>query len=237
MSIEVLNAVWLVPAIVGALWLIIVILYKGDICPGQRGRLHRSIAILCGLFAITCVTNIWLIPSALLLGWFCSQVQTKKTRLLGPRTALVIAAVWASLVGCLAFNQQLSQTYLWESVVGFGFYLVMTLLLGASVAHLLLLLARTRLQAFHRILPIGAVVMSFAYLLLWLGLVSTGLVNGIQSAESILGPLLVAISTLLIALTIWNWHLLKRVEIRKSALWMSGAGLSSSHLIFMYLLP
>jgi uncharacterized membrane-anchored protein len=236
-TFEFMTSVLLVPALIGALWLIIVILYKGDICPGQRGRLHKSVAVIAVLMAIASVLNLWLFPSLALMLWFYSKIQTKKTRVEGPRAALVCAAIWASLVGCLAFNQQLSQHYLWESVVGFVFFVILVTLLGASLAHLLLLRARTRLQAFHRLLPILGVIASFTYLVVWMTLLWSVSVRTPLNVDELLTPLLLAIAGLLTGLIAWNWHLLQRHEIKQPSLWLACVGLASSHLLFMQFLP
>ncbi len=228
---------WLSPAVIGALWTIVVILYKGEICPGQRGRLHKSIVVLTGLTAALCLAQVWFVLPAALMGYFVSQIQFKKTRVEGPRAALVIAAVMATLIACLSFSAQLTQPYLWTGIVGFALFSALVALLGASLAHLLLVRARTRLQAFHRILPVAAIVASFVYLLLWLLLVWANIDANLLSSQALIEPMLLALPLLIASIVVWCWHLFSHKEIKQHALWVSTALLSTSHLILVQLLP
>lgn len=96
--------------------------------------------------------------------------------------------------------------------------LIQVFLLGAILAHLLLTIARTRLQAFHRILPVTGVVaamlMSLAILLKASGLSAEALTNITQ-------PLLVGLALLITAVVIWCWHMLTSKEINKLQLAMA----------------
>lgn len=90
--------------------------------------------------------------------------------------------------------------------------LVQVFLLGALFAHLLLTIARTRLQAFHRILPVSgvlsAMLMSLAILLKASGLGDDMLVSATQ-------PLLIGLALLISAIVIWCWHMLLSKDVQK----------------------
>lgn len=115
------------------------------------------------------------------IAYFYSQVQTKKTRDQGPIWVMYLANGLAlAYVGIEVGSQ--------ASLAGGLSVFVQISLLGALLAHLLLTIARTRLQAFHRILPVSGVVsamlMSLAILLK-----ANGLDNEILTA--VIQPLLV----------------------------------------------
>lgn len=144
--ISLIPAMWL-----GCLAVLVLILRKGDICPGQRGRIYKTFPIL-GIFALL-VT--WhspsMIVSAVSIGYFFSRVKTGKTRQQGPKWALDIAVVAALIAVVLDIISLPNAT----SAAG---YLLCVPLLGAALAHAFLLIARSRLQAFHRILPFTGTV-------------------------------------------------------------------------------
>lgn len=89
---------------------------------------------------------------------------------------------------------------------------VQIILLGALFAHLLLTVARTRLQAFHRILPvtgvISAMLMSLAILLKAFGLEEVTLTQATQ-------PLLIGFALLITSVPIWCWHIIVSKTVNK----------------------
>ncbi|MDM7484535.1 MAG: hypothetical protein P3W98_005180, partial [Vibrio metschnikovii] len=68
------------PMLLGAQVLLTLVLVKGDICPGQRGRIHKVLPVLAILWVAVASLKVeaFLVVFALL--YFYSQVQTKKTR-------------------------------------------------------------------------------------------------------------------------------------------------------------
>nr|WP_086938756.1 hypothetical protein [Thaumasiovibrio occultus] len=161
------------PMALGALAVLTLCLYKGEICPGQRGRLHRWLPVII-VPIVVAAGSVWLALSSLLLvvltlipailiGVFCSKVKVGKTRDEGPRRLLQVA-MGSGVVAWLA-TLMITGGHLWAlSVASF-------VVPGLSFAQALLLKARSRLQSFHRILPvagvIGTMVMLVALLAEW----------------------------------------------------------------------
>jgi hypothetical protein len=142
------------------------------------------------------------------IAYFYSQVQTKKTREQGPIWVMYLANGLAlAYVGIEVSSQ--------ASLAGGLSVLVLISLLGALLAHLLLTVARTRLQAFHRILPVSGVVsamlMSLAILLK-----ANGLDN--ETLTAIVQPLLVGFALMISSVIVWCWHMLTAKEINKMQL-------------------
>jgi len=196
------------PMLLGAQLLLTLILVKGDICPGQRGRVHKMLPSLAILWLAVASLRIEAMMVVFAIAYFYSQVQTKKTRDQGPIWVMYLANGLAlAYVGIQIFEQPTLAAGL--SVV------VQIFLLGAMLAHLLLTIARTRLQAFHRILPVTGVVaamlMSLTILLKTFGLDSDVLASVTQ-------PLLTGFALLITAIVAWCWHLLTSKEINKGQL-------------------
>jgi len=196
------------PMLLGAQLILTLILVKGDICPGQRGRIHKVLPTLAILWLAVSSLRIEAMMVVFAIGYFYTQVQTKKTREKGPIWVMYLANGLAlAYVGI----EVTTQTSLAASLS----LLVQVFLLGAMLAHLLLTVARTRLQAFHRILPVTGVVaamlMSLAILLKALGLPA-------DTLTAITQPLLVGFALLIAAVVIWCWHMLTSKEINKMQL-------------------
>lgn len=193
------------PMLLGAQLILTLILIKGDICPGQRGRIHKILPAIAILWLAVASLKIQAMMVVFAIAYFYSQVQTKKTRDQGPMWVMYLANGLAlAYVGIVVAEQQ--------SIAAGLNVLVQVLLLGALFAHLLLTIARTRLQAFHRILPVSGVVaamlMSLAILLKASGLGDEALVSATQ-------PLLIGLALLLSAIVIWCSHMLMSKEIQK----------------------
>ncbi len=193
------------PMLLGAQLILTLILIKGDICPGQRGHIHKILPAIAILWLAVASLKIQAMMVVFAIAYFYSQVQTKKTRDQGPMWVMYLANGLAlAYVGIVVAEQQ--------SIAAGLSVLVQVLLLGALFAHLLLTIARTRLQAFHRILPVSGVVaamlMSLAILLKASGLGDEALMSATQ-------PLLIGLALLLSAIVIWCWHMLMSKEIQK----------------------
>lgn len=193
------------PMLFGAQLILTLILVKGDICPGQRGRIHKILPAIAILWLAVASLKIQAMLVVFAIAYFYSQVQTKKTRDQGPMWVMYLANGLAlAYVGILMGEQQ-------SFAAGLN-VLVQVFLLGALFAHLLLTIARTRLQAFHRILPVSgvlsAMLMSLAILLKASGLSDEALVSATQ-------PLLICLALLISAIVIWCWHMLLSKEVQK----------------------
>ncbi|MEF1283156.1 hypothetical protein QTN94_04015 [Vibrio sp. M250220] len=199
------------PMLLGAQLILTLILVKGDICPGQRGRIHKMLPTLAILWLAVSSLRIEAMMVVFAIAYFYTQVQTKKTRDQGPLWVMYLANGLAlAYVGIEVTTQ--------SSLAASLSVLIQVFLLGAILAHLLLTIARTRLQAFHRILPVTGVVaamlMSLAILLKASGLPAEALTNITQ-------PLLVGLALLITAVVIWCWHMLTSKEINKLQLAMA----------------
>ncbi|WP_414931213.1 hypothetical protein [Vibrio europaeus] len=196
------------PMLLGAQLVLTLILVKGDICPGQRGRIHKVLPPLAIMWLAVASLRIEAMMIVFAIAYFYSQVQTKKTREQGPIWVMYLANGLAlAYVGIEVSSQ--------ASLAGGLSVLVLISLLGALLAHLLLTVARTRLQAFHRILPVSGVVsamlMSLAILLK-----ANGLDN--ETLTAIVQPLLVGFALMISSVLVWCWHMLTAKEINKMQL-------------------
>lgn len=186
----------LAPMLLGAQLILTLVLLKGDICLGQRGRIHKVLPIIAILWGISAFT---FYPEALvgiMLLYFFSQVKTKKTREQGPLWAL-----W--LAGGLALLSVGYQVVMQEGI-GRIAIIVMIPLLGSAFAHLLLTVARTRLQAFHRILPFtGIIAAMLVAITILLHAYSLDETMRTEATQLILAGMVL----MLVAIAIWCWHI------------------------------
>lgn len=196
------------PMLLGAQLLLTLILIKGDICPGQRGRIHKVLPSLAIMWLAVASVRIEAMMVVFAIGYFYTQVQTKKTREKGPIWVMYLANGLALAYVAIEVG---SQTSMAASLS----VLVQVVLLGGLLAHLLLTIARTRLQAFHRILPVSGVIaamlMSLAVLLKVQGM-------GNDVLAAVTQPLLVGFVLMLSAVVVWSWHMLASREINKGQL-------------------
>ncbi|NOI80666.1 hypothetical protein F0237_08315 [Vibrio tubiashii] len=196
------------PMLLGAQLILTLILVKGDICPGQRGRIHKVLPPIAIMWLAVASLRIEAMMIVFAIAYFYSQVQTKKTRDQGPIWVMYLANGLAlAYVGIEVGSQ--------ASLAGGLSVFVQISLLGALLAHLLLTIARTRLQAFHRILPVSGVVsamlMSLAILLK-----ANGLDN--ETLTAVIQPLLVGFALMISSVFVWCWHMLTAKEINKMQL-------------------
>ncbi|MEH0666191.1 hypothetical protein H4F18_00850 [Vibrio scophthalmi] len=196
------------PMLLGAQLILTLILVKGDICPGQRGRIHKVLPAIAILWLAVASLRIEAMMVVFAIGYFYSQVQTKKTRVQGPLWVMYLANGLAlAYVGIMITEQS-------SFAAGLS-VLVQIVLLGGLFAHLLLTVAKTRLQAFHRILPVAgvasAMMMSITVLLKASSLDEQTLTMATQ-------PLLVSFALLISAVVVWSWHMLLSKSITKPQL-------------------
>lgn len=202
----------LIPMSLGALALMIMVLTKGDICPGQRGRLHKQLPVLSALMMVSIAAVPALSVPAGLMVYFNIRVKTGKTRDQGPVQMLFAALGLGLVVWLYALSSLNSVSVLGSVMLG----VAQCCLLGAALTHLLMLRARTRLQAFHTLLPVGGV--GAAMLLTVVLLAQSGMAWS-QQSEFVTKILITALPMLLLGAVIWCWHLLRSVEVTKVQLW------------------
>ncbi|MCG3760336.1 hypothetical protein EXA21_12465 [Vibrio cincinnatiensis] len=194
--------------LLGTQLLLTLVLVKGDICPGQRGRLHKVLPVLAVLWLAVASLKIesCLIVFALL--YFYSQVQTKKTRHEGPLWVLYLAdglaLAFVAIVMAQSLNGSMAIT-LFSSIF----------LLGALLGHLLLTVVRTRLQAFHRILPVAGILSAMVTTLC---IVPYAYQLAPDQLSVMIQPLLVSFSLLVAGIFAWCWHLLLVKPVAKAPL-------------------
>ncbi|KFI10681.1 hypothetical protein F0223_08275 [Vibrio coralliilyticus] len=193
------------PMLLGAQLILTLILVKGDICPGQRGRIHKVLPVLAIMWLAVASLKIEAMMVVFAIAYFYSQVQTKKTRVQGPLWVMYLANGLALAYVAIGIGEQ-------PDLAASLNVFVQIILLGALFAHLLLTVARTRLQAFHRILPvtgvISAMLMSLAILLKAFGLEEAALTQATQ-------PLLVGFALLITSVLIWCWHIIVSKTVNK----------------------
>lgn len=196
------------PMLLGAQLILTMILIKGDICPGQRGRIHKILPTLVVLWLAVASLRIEAMMVVFAIAYFYTQVQTKKTRDQGPMWVMYMANGLALAYVAIEISAQASLA------AGLS-VLIEIFLLGTMLAHLLLTVARTRLQAFHRILPVSGIVaamlMSLAILLKAWGLPA-------ETLTAVTQPLLAGFAVLISAVVIWCWHILSSKEVNKMQL-------------------
>ncbi|MGY6036883.1 hypothetical protein [Aeromonas sp. AE23HZ002T15] len=218
---------WLFPLTglmaLGALIALALVLWRGDLCPGQRSRITTqlfSIWVITGLslmLAIEAGTRGWLIWSggaALVLGIVISLVQS---RLEGKR-AIPATLLWLPALPLALYGAGLLQLQGWLNG------LLQMVLLGSAFAHLMLLRARHRLQAFNVLLPAAGLAAAIASLL-WL--VAQLLMAAPEAATlSTLQPWVLTQALLLIAaLLLWFTPLYRQQETAPVVLSVTLCGL------------
>lgn len=189
--------IFLIPALLGAQLILTLVLTKGEICPGQRGRVHKTLPVLLLGWLVVALAQPYAFLPLAALGYFILKVKTGKTRDAGPLNVFYAANVLAFLV----WFSLLPTLTLPVAVLS----LVSIALFGSLVAHILLTQARTRLQAFHRLLPFAGFISAMVSVLclLWL----SSLLDEGQLAS--LTTNVVASLVLLVAgLLVWSMHLL-----------------------------
>ncbi|MDB1124022.1 hypothetical protein [Vibrio algarum] len=201
----------LAPMLLGTQLVLTLVLTKGEICPGQRGRVHKLLPAIGVLWLAIASTNMFAFIVAAPVFYFFSKVQTKKTRDKGPIWMLYIADGFA-----LAYV--VNQLFIFPSIPALVSWLINVSLLGAIFSNLLLLIARSRLDAFHKILPITGIVSGIALAIL-VALQVIGLnENALFSLQT---EVLLGLALLIVGLLIWPLHMMTRQSINKIQLSMT----------------
>ncbi|WP_434360234.1 hypothetical protein NF212_07420 [Parasalinivibrio latis] len=143
--------------LLGAQLVLTLVLLRGEICPGQRGRIHKVLWALVFSWLAIVPLQVWaLLPFATLCG-FAVVAKTGKTREKGPLPLLYTANILAAVVWVLGAMQ--------SSALEVVAQLFTVGLVGSAISHLALIQARSRLQAFHRILPVTGIVSAIGLML------------------------------------------------------------------------
>ncbi len=185
--------------LLGVQIILTLVLVKGEICPGQRGRVHKLLPTLAVLWLAVASIKIQAFMVSAALMYFFSQVQTKKTRDQGPLWVIYLANGLALAYVAIAIGEQ-------SSLAAGANVFMQIILLGACFAQLLLVVARSRLQAFQRILPVTGVV---AAMLTSITLLMK--VYGLPEAqlETLLVPLFTTLGVMIVGVVVWCWHMFR----------------------------
>lgn len=203
------------PMLLGSQLILTVLLIKGEICPGQRGRIHKLLPALVALWLSSSLVTIeWLAVAGGLM-YFYSQVQTKKTRDQGPIWILHISNLLALFVLFFAplSTANFSQAFFDLSIMGYA---------GAVFAHLLMVVARSRLQAFHKILPVSGIAMA---MLMVVCLLLKSINMEEQAVVALTSYLVGGLALIVVSIVVWCWHLVNHKPANK---WVLGAAVCLS---------
>lgn len=193
------------PMLFGAQLILTLVLVKGDICPGQRGRVHKMLPAIGILWLAVASLKIEAFMVVFAVFYFFSQVQTKKTRDEGPLWVMYLANGLAFAYVAIIVGEQSN----WANSAG---VIVSVFLLGASFAHVLLTIARTRLQAFHRILPVSGVMSAMLMALVVLAQSTT---IDVEAAEAATQAILLSLGLLISGVIVWSTHMFSQKEVNK----------------------
>jgi hypothetical protein len=209
-----------------ALWLTLnaIFLQKGEICPGQRGRLHKALLPLFAVSVVLVFVSPFVLISLIPLAVFVFQTKTGKTKETGP-----IALLWLSVAGGWIATIIVFLSAPWIS----GLYcLLVGLIWGMITTHLMLLYARSRLQAFHRLLPFFGIAALMLTLVVFVFFLS-------QFSPLALSALLIVILCIIvlqvIAVFLWSKHLFKHQIPTLSWIWSAWGIWTITILLSMFL--
>ena len=216
----------LAPMLLGAQLILTLVLVKGDICPGQRGRVHKAMYFLVAGWALAAMNNVLMLLPFALLALFSIKTKTNKTREKGPLPLLYASNVIAAILWGFVLIKQDTLPAVFFSVVALP-------LAGAACAHLLLTQARTRLQAFHKILPIVGIISGMFMLLVVLWQAS---LVGEDALQGAITDILIIIASLVLGLVVWAWHLIRQITVAKVQLAFSTGLVVMSGMLQLQLL-
>lgn len=204
---------WLFPLTglmaLGALIALGIVLWRGDLCPGQRARISQQsfsiwvITALSLMLAVEAKAASWLIWSggtALVLGVGLSLAQS---RLEGKR-AIPAALLWLPALPLALYGVGSLQQQGWISG------LLQMAMLGAAFAHLMLLRARHRLKAFNTLLPLVALAAAIVSLI-WLA-VLVGWQGGEANLDALIPAVVTQAALLVASLLLWFTPIYRQQE-------------------------
>lgn len=204
---------WLFPLTglmaLGALIALGLVLWRGDLCPGQRSRITTqlfSIWVITGLSLMLAMEAgmkgwlIWCGGAAMILGIVLSLAQS---RLEGKR-AIPSSLLWLPAMPLALYGLGLLQIQGWLSGA------LQMVLLGSAFAHLMLLRARHRLQAFNTLLPMAGLVAAILSLI-WLAVLVGWQGHG-ASLDALIPGVLTQAGLLIAALLLWFSPLYRQQE-------------------------
>ena len=194
---------------IAAACFIALVLSKGEVCPGQRKRITENMISIWAVLALGLMIGIEVYATTLTLivggmAVFMGIMQNLiQSRLQGkraiPSTWLRLPIGLAVITGVFVLWQQQQPLLLFEAV-----------LLGAVFAHVIILRAKHRLQAFNVILPMVGIASS---VLLMLGLLVVASMHADSSNMMVIQEFVIYRAViLLLALAVWTIPLYTKQE-------------------------
>jgi len=182
----------------GSLFIITIVLRKGQICPGQRGRIHKMLPFVLIVWLLAAIQFPFVLINVFFVGFFISRVKMSKTRDSGPLYALYVANFLSFLI--IMYQMISAPTWVSSCVV-----LLNTMMLGLIGAHWMLTFAKSRLQFFHKLLPIAGIFIAIALAFV---LVPYALPLDEDTLRQLFPLILMNFSLLMTSILVWIWHLI-----------------------------
>ena len=206
------------------------VLTKGEVCPGQRKRITENMISVWAVLALGLMIGVEVYATTLTLviggmAVFIGIMQNLiQSRLQGkrsiPSTWLRLPIALAVITGLLVLWQQQQALLLLEAV-----------LLGAVFAHVILLRAKHRLQAFNVILPVVGIASS---VLLMVGLLVVASMHADSSNMMVIQEFVIYRAViLLLALAVWTIPLYTKQEYNPNIVSLTTVLLLFSEVIGM----
>ncbi|CAH0533738.1 hypothetical protein VST7929_01613 [Vibrio stylophorae] len=202
-------------ALIGATVLSGVVLSRGQICPGQRRRLLKEMVILLGGYALTALLDPWLLLALIPMGIYLLWRHKGWKKNHDPLWLLALTAA-AAAAWLMQFAWQFSPAALVFSVLACA-------VMGSSLMHVMLLQAKSRLQAFYRILPVAGIISAMPLCLT----VAYAMLSMTQAQQQmIMATFITGFVMLVIGLVAWSVSFWRLKEMPK---WL----LLSSHVVLL----
>ena len=206
----------------GALIALGIVLWRGDLCPGQRSRITNQLFSIWVITGLSLMLGIeagvtgwlpWCGGAALILGIVLSLAQS---RLEGKR-AIPATLLWLPAMPLALYGLGLLQIQGWLNGA------LQMVLLGSAFAHLMLLRARHRLQAFNLLLPLAGLLAAMLSLI-WLAVLVSGQDNG-AGLDALIPGVLTQAGLLIAALLLWFSPIYRQQETAPVVLSVTLCGL------------
>lgn len=192
----------------GALAVLVLVLIKGDLCPGQRRRISDGLMSVWAVLGLSLMLAVEAQVSDLMLWWggvmvvFGVAVLVYQAQLAGKRS---LSWHWQlpSLVLALVFT-----LWLLLRVGPAGFFMLIAG--GCVFGQLIMVRAKHRLQAFNVLLPLVGVSGTLLLILVLLGQAAwAGQYNGVN-LESLVLPFAQLCGCVLLGAAVWLWPVFRK---------------------------
>ena len=191
---------------IGALAVLLLVLVKGDLCPGQRRRISDGLMSVWAVLGLSLMLAVEAQVPQLMLWWGGLTV------LLG----IGVLVYQARLTG----KRSLSVSWQWPASIlaaGLGLWILVRVgpaglfMLGAGgcvFAHLILVRAKHRLQAFNLLLPLVGV--SCALLFIFVLLCQVAWLGDAVNSEDLILPFGQVCGVVLLGALVWLWPVFRK---------------------------